>query len=92
MFLDKFVENLVGDFFNLVIVELFYQPVQDISLYPEVSFVNIWNVVFVVDQSRQSCNSKAGRLLLISNLSFPKIFIKSMVMLGRITLTNIMPC
>ena len=75
MFLDKFVENLVGDFFNLVIVELFYQPVQDIALYPEVSFVNVRNVVFVVNQSRQSCNSKAGRLLLISNLSLSTIII-----------------
>ena len=77
MFLNKFIENLVGDFFNLVIVELFYQPIQDVSLYPEISLVNVRNVVFVVNQSRQSCNSKAGRLLLISYLSLSTIFIKS---------------
>ena len=40
MFLNKLVENLVGDFFNLVIVELFYQPVQHVSLNPE----HTWSV------------------------------------------------
>ena len=69
MFLNKFVENLVGDFFNLVIVELFYQPVQHVSLYPEISLVNVWNVVFIVDQGGQHCNTKAGRFLLITNLN-----------------------
>ena len=68
MFLYKFVENLVGDFFNLVIVELFNQPVQDVSLNPQISLVNVWNVVLIVDQGRQDCNAEAGRFLLITNL------------------------
>ena len=68
MFLNKFIENLVGDFFNLVIVELFYQPVQDVSLYPEISLVNVRNVVFIVDQGGKDCNTKTGRFLLVTNL------------------------
>ena len=68
MFLYQFVENLVGDFFNLVIVELLYQPVQDVSLYPEISFVDVWNVVLVVDQGRQDGDAETGRFLLITNL------------------------
>ena len=68
MFLYKFVQNLVGDFFNLVIVELLYQPVQHVPLNPEISLVNVWNVVLIVDQGRQDGNAQAGRFLLIANL------------------------
>ena len=68
MFLYKFVQNLVGDFFNLVIVELLYQPVQHVPLNPEISLVNVWNVVLIVDQGRQDCYAQAGRFLLIANL------------------------
>ena len=68
MFLYQFVENLVGDFFNLVIVELLYQPVQDVSLYPEISFVDVWNVVLVVDQGREDGDTETGRFPLITNL------------------------
>ena len=68
MFLNKFVQNLVSNFFNLIIVELFYQPVQDVSLYPEISFVNVWNVIFIVHQGWETSDAKTGRFLLISNL------------------------
>ena len=78
MFLNKFVENLVGDFFNLVIVELLYQPVQNVPLYPEISFVNVGNVVLVVDQGREDGNAETGRFLLITNLRTGEEFLDNL--------------
>ena len=48
VFLYEFVQDLIGNFFNLIVVELLYQPVEDVPLYPEVSLVDVWDVVLVV--------------------------------------------
>ena len=68
MFLNQLVKDLVGNFLNLIIVELFDEPVEYVSLYSKISSVDVWNVLLEVDQSWQHCYSKTERLLLVSNL------------------------
>ena len=45
--LDKFVEDLVSDLLNLIVVSLLDQPVQHVPLYPEVAGVDVGDVVEV---------------------------------------------
>ena len=66
--LDKFVEDLVCDLLNLIVVALLDQPVQHVPLYPEVAGVDVGDVVLVVHQPRQLSQTQAAGLGLISCL------------------------
>uniref|UniRef100_A0A8D8VWH9 Transmembrane protein n=1 Tax=Cacopsylla melanoneura TaxID=428564 RepID=A0A8D8VWH9_9HEMI len=67
--LDQPVQHFISNVFDLVFLQLIYQPFQEFVFILYVSIVQVRNLLFKVDQGRHIINSKGLGSLFIVNLN-----------------------